>query len=100
MAMVTMEGQQSIKIRGLSKTAHQHIVDQAKRSNLSVNKYMQQKLNLVANGAGTAVESSEDELAGQVLEKIQINTYFRSLVYPYFPELQMVQVAEEGADGN
>lgn len=45
-----MKEQQSIKIRGLNKAAHQHIVEQAKRSNLSVNKYIQQKLELIANG--------------------------------------------------
>ncbi|WP_271006899.1 hypothetical protein [Listeria seeligeri] len=98
--MVTRKEQQSIKIRGLSKAAHQHIVEQAKRSNLSVNKYMQQKLELIANGAGTTVINREKELTRQALDKVRMNTYFRSLVYPYFPELQLVQKREGDVNGN
>ncbi|MBC1517162.1 hypothetical protein HCJ48_13630 [Listeria sp. FSL L7-1510] len=90
-----MKEQQSIKIRGLNKAAHQHMVEQAKQSNLSVNKYIEQKLELIANGVGTTVISrgreGEKELTRQALEKIRMKTYFRSLIYPYFPEFQMVR---------
>lgn len=42
-------------------------------------------------GAGTTVINREKELTRQALDKIRMNTYFRSLVYPYFSEFQMVR---------
>ncbi|MBC2251116.1 hypothetical protein HCB49_14065 [Listeria sp. FSL L7-0123] len=91
---------QSINIRGLSKTAYQHIEQQAKQSNMSINKYLQKKLEVMAFGAGTARRDIEGELVKKSLETIRINSHFRSLLHDYFPELlavQKIEVAENGS---
>lgn len=90
---------QSINIRGLSKTAYQHIEQQAKQSNMSINKYLQKKLELIATGAGAATRDIEGELSNQSLEVVKINSYFRSLLYDYFPELAAVQKIEVLSNG-
>ncbi|EHO5110668.1 hypothetical protein HB952_11295 [Listeria welshimeri] len=91
---------QSINIRGLSKTAYQHIEQQARQSNMSINKYLQKKLELIAFGAGTVRRDVEGELANKSLETIRINSHFRSLLHAYFPELQAVQKIEVVDDGS
>lgn len=90
---------QSINIRGLSKTAYQHIEQQAKQSNMSINKYLQKKLELIAYGAGAVKRDVEGELAQRSFETIRINTHFRSLLYDYFPELQAVKKIEVAENG-
>ncbi|EKB1220836.1 hypothetical protein ONC83_002372 [Listeria monocytogenes] len=91
---------QSIKIRGLSKAAYQHIEKQARQSNMSINKYLQKKLALIALGAGEVRRDVEGELAQKSFETIRINSHFRSLLYDYFPELQAVQKIEVVDDGS
>lgn len=90
---------QSINIRGLSKAAYQHIEQQAKQSNMSINKYLQKKLELIAYGAGAVRRDVEGELAQRSFETIRINTHFRSLLYDYFPELQAVKKIEVTENG-
>lgn len=97
---MTNQETQSICIRGLSKAAYQHIEKQAGQSNMSINKYLQKKLALIALGAGEVRRDVEGELAQKSFETIRINSHFRSLLYDYFPELQAVQKIEVVDDGS